>query len=192
MLQVTALTGGVNVPSARYRVRQLIPALLTQGITVNEYTSQQGTYPPPQKYLRPFWAVSSLMNRIPAIVHSYRHDVTWLQREFLSTFYTLEKFTKAPRIFDVDDAIWLNSTRPFAVKLAQASDLVICGNDYLANYFSRWNKNIVVLPTPVDTLRFVPASTMQRPIIGWMGTHSNFKYLYQIEEGTKYCSRFLS
>ena len=37
---------------------------------------------------------------------SYRFDLTLLQREMLSTFVTLERLTKRPRVLDVDDAIW--------------------------------------------------------------------------------------
>jgi glycosyltransferase involved in cell wall biosynthesis len=185
VLKVASFTGGINVPSARYRVRQLIPFLQPEGITVKEFISKRGTYPPPQKYLRPFWGVSSLVDRVPAILSSYHYDLTWLQREFLSTMETLESFTSTPRILDVDDAIWMNSARPYAAKLSVKCDLIICGNDYLANYFSRWNKNIVIIPTAVDTNKFVPSVSPLEPIIGWMGTNSNFKYLYQIEKALK-------
>src|SRR5207249_1176017 len=72
----------------------------------------------------------------------------------------------------------------FARRLARASDAVICGNDYLAERFRAWNDHVEVLPTAVDTSRYVPAAATPAaagPVIGWMGTSSNFEYLYRIE-----------
>lgn len=181
MIKVAAFTGGQNVPSARYRVRQMIPELEQQGISITEFFPTLGTYPPRKKILRPFWAVGTLGERIPAIVKTFNYDLVWLQREFLSTKYTLERYTKKPRVLDVDDAIWLNSDDDFAGRLAESCELVICGNDYLANYFSQWNKNIEIIPTSVDTNKFKPANVGEGLVIGWTGTGGNFQYLYQIE-----------
>ncbi len=157
MLHIAAFTGGENVPSARCRVRQLIPQLIRHEILMKEWKAELSCYPPQRKVVRPFWAISTLAQRIPGILRSYSADAVLFQREMLSTFMTLESLTKKPRIFDVDDAIWLNSTRQFAGKLAQSCDLVICGNEYIADYFSNWNKNISVIATPIDTNKFKPA-----------------------------------
>lgn len=181
MIKVLAFTGGRNVPSARYRVRQMIAALAQEGVSITELFPTLGTYPPRTKTLRPFWALGTLGERIPGIIRSFRHDVVWLQREFLSTRYTLERYTKRPRVLDVDDAIWLNSNDTYAGQLAQSSDLVICGNEYLANYFGQWNRNIETIPTSVDTERFKPTRMAEKLVIGWTGTGGNFQYLYQIE-----------
>lgn len=156
MIHVAAFTGGEDVPSARCRVRQLIPKLIRHDIAMKEWKAALSCYPPQRKALRPFWAIATLGQRIPGIIASYSADVIFLQREMLSTFMTLEKFTKQPRVFDVDDAIWLNRTSQYAGKLAESCDLVICGNEYLAEYFSDWNKNISIIPTPIDTNKFKP------------------------------------
>ena len=152
------------MPSARYRVRQLIPKLIGQDILMKEWKAALSSYPPPSKVLRPFWAIGTLGQRIPGIIHSYSADVIFFQREMLSTFMTFEPLTKKPRIFDVDDAIWLNGTRKYAGKLAQACELVICGNEYLAEYFNHWNKNISIIPTPIDTNKFKPARAVNKTL----------------------------
>lgn len=185
MLKVAAFTGGANVPSARFRLRQYIPALRPSGIEVSEYTSKFGTYPPQNKVIRPVWALRSLGARILSVINSHRFDITFLQREMLSTFVTLEPFTKRPRVLDVDDAIWLHRGRGevFARRLAGLCDCMICGNNFLANYFEKWNSNINILPTAVDTHYYQPANLIAtRPVIGWSGTSSGFKYLYNIEQ----------
>src|SRR5438552_12916973 len=147
MLHVAAFTGGRQVPSARLRIRQYAPLLECHDIVLHEYRSPLGTYPPKGHTLRVPWGVGSLAARIPQIVQSHQCDVTVLQREMLSTFVTLESLTRRPRIFDIDDAIWIYRGGHFARRLAALSDGVICGNTFLADWFSKLNANVVILPT---------------------------------------------
>jgi len=184
LIRVAAFTGGVNVPSARFRVRQYISVLWSMGIKIDEFAASLGTYPPRGKAIRPLWMVGTLGARLPDIARSYRYDLTLLQREILSTLVTLEGFTKRPRVLDVDDAIFLYRKGRFARQLARRCDLIICGNDYLAENFARWNKNVTIIPTAVDTQRYMPkknSRVKQQSIIGWIGTSANSKYLYRIE-----------
>jgi glycosyltransferase involved in cell wall biosynthesis len=184
IISVAALTGGANVPSARFRIRQLIPALRGFGVYMREFIPLISKYPPAAKWLRPFWGGGAVAVRVPDVLATHLYDAVFLQRELLSTFLTLEPFTKRPRVLDVDDAIFLHRGGRFAGRLAQKCDLIICGNDYLADVFSRWNKNITVIPTAVDVRRYrLNKGTAQgkSDVIGWIGTSSNFKYLYEIE-----------
>ena len=183
ILKVAALTGGQNVPSARFRVRQLIPALQECGVDMQEFIPSVSRYPPVRKWLRPFWGGAALAIRVPAVLATHRYDVAFLQRELISTFLTLEPLTKRPRVLDVDDAIFLHR----GGRLARQCDLVICGNDYLAENFGRWNENIAVIPTAVDTVRYVPkdAHHQEQSVIGWIGTSGNLKYVYEIESALR-------
>lgn len=184
MISVAAFTTGRNVPASRFRVRQYIPDLKMHGVELAEFYPRAGGYPPEQRWVRPFWAPASLAGRLPHIVRSFNYDVTLLHREMLSTFLTLEPFTKRPRVLDVDDAIWLNRNSSFAGKLAAMSDSVICGNSFLAEYFRQWNANITILPTAVDTKRFVPLKERflgDSPVIGWSGNRSGFADLKIVE-----------
>lgn len=184
MIRVAAFTAGRDVPAARFRVRQYIADLKLRGVELSEFYPRAGAYPPEQKWKRPVWAVASLAGRVPDVARSFNCDVTLLQREMLSTFLTLEPLTKRPRVLDVDDAIWLNRDSSFARRLASMSDSVICGNSFLAEYFRRWNLNITILPTAVDTKRFVPLKPRpfgDSPVIGWSGNRSGFADLKMIE-----------
>jgi glycosyltransferase involved in cell wall biosynthesis len=188
MISVAAFTTGREVPASRFRVRQYISYLRSHGVELSEFYPSAGGYPPEQKWKRPFWAAASLAGRVPDIARSFSYDVTLLQREILSTFLTLEPFTKRPRVLDVDDAIWLNRDSSFARKLAAISDSVICGNSFLAEYFRQWNANITILPTAVDTKRFFPLkvnSFGDSPVIGWSGNRSSFADLKMIESSLR-------
>jgi len=185
MLRVIAYTGGHNAPARVPRVQNYIPHLRNLGIEMTERPSRAGLYPPDKhRWLRSAWGLWNLAEHVPAVMRSYGYDVTLFQREMLSTVLTLEPFTKRPRVLDVDDAIWVHRGGSFARRLASLCDHVICGNRFLANQFSRWNPNVSILPTAVDTARFFPAKIRQpavSPRIGWFGLSSGFHFLHQIE-----------
>lgn len=181
-LRITAFTGGQNVPSARFRVRQYIEPLADLGVFVDEHFSRAGRYPPVEKWKRPFWATTSLTGQFSGIAHSHKTAITWLQKEMLSTFYTLEGLTKAPRILDIDDAIFLRKEGKSAKKLAAISDIVLCGNSFLAEQMNQWHNDVIIVPTAIDTARYTPTKTQSsRPIIGWIGQGGAFPHLYEIE-----------
>ncbi len=185
-IRVAAFTAGVNAPSARFRLRQFHCDLRNQGILVTENIAPLGTFPPRNRPVRPFWAAASIASRIPSVIRSWAADVTFLQREMLSTFMTLEPLTSPPRILDVDDAIHLHRGGAFARRIAQRCDLIICGNANLADQFGQWNKRIEILPTAVDSDVLVPAlrdvsSSHRNTVIGWIGTSANHPYLQSIE-----------
>ena len=134
-MNVSAITGGENEPSARFRVRQYLPGLAEHNINVNEhypFIAKSGRYwyhkYPFSMQIFPQLGTAGLRiaARLPAIIESYKTDLTWIQREFLTAFATTEGLTKRPRIFDVDDAIWLRlkATENFEKKIVQSKLLL--------------------------------------------------------------------
>jgi glycosyltransferase involved in cell wall biosynthesis len=176
MLRVAAFTGGAAVPSARFRVRQYIRALETHGVQLREFIAPISAYPPARRWLRPAWGAAALAASVPRVLAGRRHDVSLLQ--------TLEPLVREPRILDVDDAIFLYREGRTAERLARLCETVICGNAYLAEWFSAKKKNVVVIPTAVDTDRYLPRvaqSLAGGPVLGWIGTSGNLEYLRGIE-----------
>lgn len=124
-------------------------------------------------------------------------DIVFICREALMTRST--HFERAFRkggariIYDFDDSIWLtnvsDANRKWSwvkdpsktSKLISIADRVFAGNDYLAEYARGFNKNVVVVPTTIDTDEYHPRSSRaEGPIvIGWSGsitTIQHFQY----------------
>lgn len=179
-MRVAAFTGGLTVPSARFRVRQYVPLLAGLGVAVDEFgLGGGGAYPPQQGWQRPLWALRRLTALAHDVQRARRHDAIWLQREMISSFYTLERFTTRPRVLDVDDSIHLLRDGACARRLAMAADRVIAGNDFLADWYRQFHADVVILPTGVDADRYKPAARTsgETLTIGWIGTSANFPYL---------------
>ena len=206
-ISVAALTSGKNAPSARFRIRQHIEPLKKEGIHVREYVPAISKYEPAPKSLHSMGAVPSGFGRvlwkcikiaatIPSVTGSRTAQIIWLERGIHPGLLTFEPVLKRPYILDVDDAIWL--TPPFgrfAVKrISKNAAMVLAGNNYIADWFSTYAKDIRIVPTGVDTTRIRPSRSEKENKrkrgfrIGWIGTSSNFDSLYLIEKPLK---RFL-
>ncbi len=124
-----------------------------------------------------------------------------VHRKLLNPFDFRRLRRKARRlIFDFDDALIYrdsNSPRRFSLsrragfrRLVSGVDLVIAGNEYLADLARPQGRPVRVLPTPVDLAPFPdrPAGE-QSEVVGWMGTKSNFVYLRLAEEALRRLSR---
>lgn len=179
-INVSALTSGINTPSTRFRVRQYIPLLANHNITVQELIPRYGTscgLPSPFK----------MASRIPALFQSRSADVIWLSRHMVQGYAFFERSLKRPRVLDVDDAVWLSP--PFGriaqPWIARGMDAIIVGNQYLADYYSRYCNNIHILPTAIDLQRYQKrtAATIEPEtfVIVWTGLACNYKYLEFIE-----------
>lgn len=199
MIKIVALTGGLHIPSSRFRVRQFIKPLSLMSVEVLEYSGRIeksaqvpwiGKYCRVRYYLPIFvaWEAIKIFVRLIDIFRANKADVVWLERELIAGIISLEPFIKKPFVFDVDDAIW--TSRPFGkvsiAKIASLAEVVVVGNKYLAEWFKKHAKHVEIIPTAIDVTRFCPR---QRDIvkdsnfvIGWTGSGGNLSYLYEIEK----------
>jgi glycosyltransferase involved in cell wall biosynthesis len=189
MLKVNAYTPGLNTPSGRYRVRQLIPYLEKLDISVNEIYSRAEAFPPPEKSKHLSWAIKNMQENFFKILSQPKCDITLLQRAMLSKHYTFERLLKKPLVFDVDDAIFVDNGGGFAQKIARQSKKIICGNSFLAEYFSKYNDNVEIIPTAVDVSKYdaIKIDKAEKDIfyILWTGTSSGYPFVYKIEKALK-------
>ncbi|WP_341677799.1 glycosyltransferase [Niveibacterium sp. SC-1] len=177
-LRVAAFTQGAQVPSARFRVRQYLPALRALGCEVEEHPARYGSYPPESFWLRPPWLAASLAERSLALMRAWS-DVVLLQREMISTLAAPTALSRSPLVFDVDDAIWLTQRRGAIDTIARRSRAVLCGNAYIAEYFGPLAP-VRILPTGVDAARWSPGAADAQPTLVWSGSASGLEYLRAI------------
>ncbi|MEW5739570.1 MAG: glycosyltransferase family 4 protein [Myxococcota bacterium] len=190
-------------PSQRYRFEQFEPKLAAAGIEV-EYagalTSEEAEvfYGAHGLATKGRVAARALGRRawsvFPRLVRQ-RFDVVFVQREAFFLFDAWAEWLahlQAPVVFDFDDAIWIHAVseanQRFAFlknvakipRIARFAHTVIAGNDYLAAWAQQHNSNVHVIPTCVDTDRWVPgpARPADAPVtIGWSGSASTIAHL---------------
>lgn len=124
-----------------------------------------------------------------------RAKVIVLQKKLLSSLELFFLRRKAQTlVFDFDDALWTThpnqgnvSPRRTArlkrrlLRVCSKVDLVVAGNSYLAEQVRAVASRIFIMPTPLDTDRYVPApvgaAVHSKPVVGWMGTSGNLFFL---------------
>jgi len=185
-----------RAPGQRFRFEQYIDALRSRGVECDfswllDAAGARVLYSP-GNVLRKVWlAIRSAGRRLFEIPTLSQYDVIFVQREALFIGGPwVERAAKASRaklVFDFDDAIWLNDTSAFnrqfrflknsskVPRIIAMADLVIAGNQYLADFAKQRNSNVVIVPTTIDTEAYVPLATPRTagPVcIGWSGSFS--------------------
>jgi glycosyltransferase involved in cell wall biosynthesis len=140
--------------------------------------------------------LNSFFIRWRNVMNASSYDIIFIQREAFITGTTFfeKKFSKskAKIIFDFDDSIWLSNVSDANKKwnwlknsnktkeIIAVADLVFAGNQYLADYAKQVNKNVVIVPTTIDTDEYQKISSESDKIcIGWSGsitTIQHFEY----------------
>jgi glycosyltransferase involved in cell wall biosynthesis len=97
-------------------------------------------------------------------------------------------------LYDFDDAVYLLNTSeanravsmlkwPSKVHtIIEHSHVVIAGNEFLADYARQYHRSVLVIPTCVDTDKFVPRAEPPStgvPIVGWIGSPTTVRYLLE-------------
>ena len=199
LLTIGALTDHYFTPSSRFRVRQLVLPLQSRRISLidfpRKYSTQNLHNFRPHLRIREsvlklgYAAVQEIANFVQTAARLYSvsdFDYTLVSREVLIGYPSFERFISNKLIYDLDDAVFLTSavnarkTR----RLIEAASVVFAGNDYLASWCRNYSPNVHVLPTAVDTNRFLPNPERSSSVfvVGWSGTSSAFKYLASIED----------
>jgi glycosyltransferase involved in cell wall biosynthesis len=187
-------------PGQRFRCEQYLQFLQAEGYDIN-YSNllnerEDALFYSKGKYLQKFLIfLKSFILRTKDVFRANRYDIIFIYREAImvgsTLFERLFKLSKAKIIFDFDDSIWLNDTsdgnqslqwlkRPSkTATICRLADVVIVGNEYLAQYARNHSKNVVVIPTTIDTNYHSNDGgyTKRQPVcIGWTGTATTLKH----------------
>jgi len=205
-MKVLGLTSyPIQAAATRYRLEQFIGPLADQGIvlTVRPFLSAklfQQFYQRRALLLTGIGLFASTLKRLKEIPGLLNADVVLVQRE-AAIFgppileWLAACFFKRPMVLDLDDATYVSYTSPTYGNLGRKlkwfsktddlirwSRVVTCGNRLIAEYVQSKGALARVIPTVVDTELFRPrlAEDNERPVVGWIGTHSTFPYLENI------------
>jgi len=137
----------------------------------------------------------SLMKRYKETRRIEQYDAVYIAREafFLGGPFFEKMIAKkdVKLFFDFDDAVWIHGVskgnRLAGIfrnagkinKILPIADTVVSGNQFLADYASKFNENIVIFPTTIDTNVYVKKNNMAQKdsiLIGWSGSFSTIKH----------------
>lgn len=185
-------------PAQRFRFEQYLSFLREQG-KVCEFSflldaeADKVFYAPGHFFKKAFILWKAFGKRWRDLRRANSFDYIFIQREafMLGTSYFEKKFsqTKAKVIFDFDDSIWLHNISAGNKRLAflknaektaqiiKLSDTVVAGNGYLKQYALRYNPNVTIIPTTIDTEEYKPDKKPNSKIcIGWSGSITTIQH----------------
>lgn len=188
-MKVLGLISSLTDPASRARIIQYKDYFAASGNTLAPrfFTPLKDADPAPWTYkLKKItgineWTSFDLMKtigRVPLHFAQAGFDLIWQNRLIQLHHSYWETKLRKPVVFDFDDAIWFNEGEKEVIKKIQQSAMIFAGNEYLADYASKYNKNTFIIPTTVDTTKLFPLKKKASCFtIGWIGTKSNFQYL---------------
>lgn len=193
-----------TAPSQRFRFEQYLPELQKEfEIEVHpfiDHETWEKLYAPGfigfkiRKMLGSFKRRFSLLGKIRKAEHIFIHrEASQIGPPIFEWF--IAKILRKKYIFDFDDATWLPNYSETNARFQRLkaywkvkyiikwAGKVSAGNDYLADFARKYNSNVEVIPTTIDTenhhnLVCNPEAETLR--IGWTGSHTTMHYLDEL------------
>lgn len=187
-------------PSQRFRYEQFVSYLEANGWQCHysnllDENDDKIFYSKGSYFQKAYVVLKGFLQRLNELKRANNFDVIFIQREIFvagSTFFEFRySKSKAKVVYDYDDAIWMldisdaNRNLSFlkdpskTKKIIELSDLILAGNQYLADYGSQFNRNVEIIPTVVDTDYFKSSNPNHNDVItiGWSGSQTTIKHL---------------
>ncbi|MBI4846722.1 MAG: glycosyltransferase family 4 protein [Candidatus Omnitrophica bacterium] len=199
--------------SSRYRVYQYIELLKKDGVICHVSPAV------PDFIFNFMYIKQGLWRKVPCLffiilrrffdlLRVKFYDIIFIQREILPQVYPVFErlicLLNKNIVFDFDDAIFLVPPQRqsflynFRYKdnirdIIRISRLVIVGNNYLKTYALRFNSNVQLIPTSIDTNRWFIDKKEQlaktKVVIGWIGSEHTLFYLDALGDSLRNLSR---
>lgn len=190
-----------TAPSQRFRLEQWLPYLEGEGIAIDliPFASARLTevlHQPGHWIAKAAGLATATLHRVFDVARLRKYDVILVHRALSivgpALLERLVRLLGRPMIYDFDDAIWLLDTtranRHFGwlkfpgktATICRISEHVIVGNRFLGEYARRFNPNVTIIPSSVDTERFKPQPATRsdgRIVIGWTGSTTSLAHL---------------
>lgn len=191
-----------SAAATRFRLVQLAPALSQEGIDldVRPFVDDEtfaGLYDRSRWRGTASRLARATTRRLTDVVEGRRVDAVLVQREAMLfgppvVEWLASRAGQVPMVLDLDDATWVSYRSPTYGRLGQAlkwpgktdwlirrAKVVTCGNWEIAGHAAALGATTRIVPTVVDTDRYVPLARRERvlPTVGWVGSHSTYPYL---------------
>lgn len=193
-------------PGQRFRIEQWEPLLAEKGVVI--------TYSPfeTDELRAVLYQNGNTVSKVKSVLVGMRSrraeldlvrefDLVYVFREaaLLGPPWFERKIARSgvPMVFDFDDAVFVAYKSPsngylsylkFPDKTATICRLsahVMAGNQYLADYALKQNSNVTIIPTTIDTDKYLSDWRTEEPeivTIGWSGSFSTVQHLDTIRE----------
>lgn len=192
-------------PGQRFRLEQWEPILKRSGVDITwapfeTEELRRVLYKPGQAASKVRAVLSNMSRRRDELAAVAEYDVVYVFREaaLLGPPWFERKIARSgvPMVFDFDDAVFVAYRSPsngylsylkFPQKTGEICRLsahVIAGNQYLADYAGRFNPNVTIVPTTIDTVKYQQTERAEREAvtIGWSGSFSTVQHLDTIRD----------
>ena len=189
-------------PSQRYRFEHYLDKLEAEGITYSykPFLSKKAWlyfFKPGHYFKKTIAVIAGYLRRWGLMFTLGRYDFVYVHREAAPIGppvfeWVISRLCRKKMIYDFDDAIWVpvvsqsNRIARFikwpskVASICKMSYKVSVGNRFLADFAKRFCKNVIVVPTVVDTEKthnLMQRQEVNKPVIGWTGTLTTLKYL---------------
>src|SRR6266850_1492343 len=162
-------------PGQRFRMEQWEPLLRKRGVEITfesfEFPELNSVLYKRKHLLQKLWLVSrAFARRVKVLRAVHQYDAVYVFREAAllgpPIFERWIHRSGVPMIFDFDDAIFVRYVSPsngylsylkFPSKtqtICRLASHVIAGNSYLADYASKANSQVTIVPTTIDTDKY--------------------------------------
>lgn len=186
-------------PGQRFRHEQYLSSLEEAGydLTYSNLLNQKQDrvfYATGNRFGKILLGLKTLLWRIFESLSASNYQYIFIYRDafFFGTLIEwLFSKSRAKLIFDFDDSIWLHDENPGQSvfhrlkdpsktgKIIRMCDLVIAGNEYLADYARQFNSNVKIIPTTIDTQEYQALNVPKNKngiCVGWSGSWSTIKH----------------
>lgn len=198
--------------SQRFRFEQYIPFLEAKNIVVYQqsFLTNWGwgvVYKKGYSLLKIWATLLGFLRRFFCLFFLWRYDLVMIHREASPIGppifeWWITYVAKKKVLYDFDDAIWIkNTSNPWISwlknpektnRICTWSSMIYVGNQYLADFASQYNDNVIIIPTTIDTehhhnitKEHIENKMGETICIGWTGSHSTLPYLKDVEEALK-------
>lgn len=197
-----------KAPNQRFRFEQYLPFLEKSGIRFDyrPFWNEEVWdifYQPGHFRIKFLGLLQGIIRRKLMLVQLHKYEYVIIHREAMPVGppileFMIARIWKKKIIYDFDDAIWIKNyseankgiarwlkSHQKVGRICHYSYKVTTGNEYLATYAKRFNPNVTVIPTTIDTdsyhNRIKEVQKEGEFVIGWTGTHSTIAQLREIE-----------